>query len=125
MTNRLTGVLVFGLFLVGTVSESHAQTAVIIQKWVAVSRVLAGYFDVGLVKVPAENITVEVRSSYSGTLLATTKTDPRGYFHLETPKSEGIFYLRLSAPGMNPYELRVRIRKNGPKELHVHMSIAT
>jgi HSP20 family molecular chaperone IbpA len=65
----------------------------------------------------AEKITVEVRSSEKGMALAYAKTDAQGYFHVDIPKSGGMFYLRLSAPGVNPYQLRVRIKKNGPPEL--------
>ena len=126
MTTILTKVLfAAGVFLVGTTAAVRAQTTLIVQKKVSVSRNLAGSVDIGIAKTPAENITVEVRSSESGPPLASTKTDTKGYFHLDLPKSGGMFYLRLSAPGVNPYELRVRIRKSGPQELQIHLSNAT
>jgi hypothetical protein len=105
-------------------SAGYAQTTVFVQAKVADSRVLAGHVDIGIVKAPAVNITVEVRSSDGGTVLASTKTDANGYFHLDLPKIRGPLHLRLSAPGVNPYELRVRIKKNGPAELQIHLSNA-
>jgi hypothetical protein len=126
MTKILTKVLfAVGPLLIGAAPTAYAQTTVIVQKEVAVSRILAGHVDIGIIKAPAENITVEVRNSNKGMALASAKTDAKGYFHVDTPKSGGLFYLRLSAPGVNPYELRVRIKKNGPPELQIHLSNAT
>jgi len=105
-------------------SAGHAQATVFVEAKVADSRVLAGHVDIGVVKTPAADITVELRSSDGSTVLASTKTDANGYFHLDPPKSRGPLHLRLSAPGVNPYELRVRIKKNGPAELQIHLSNA-
>jgi hypothetical protein len=102
----------------------HAQTTVVIQEKLAVSRALAGYADIGITKTPAEGITVALCNSDWSTVLAATQTDVRGYFSLETPKTGGVFYLRLSAPGVNPYQLRVKIDNNAPSELRIHLSNA-
>ena len=86
------------LFLVLTGSAGRAQTTVFVQEKVAVSRDLAGYADIGITKTPAEGITVALCSSDWSTVLASTQTDARGYFFLDTPKTGSLFYLRLSAP---------------------------
>ena len=44
---------------------------------------------------------------------------------LEQPATGKLFYIRVSAPGMDIYELRVRIAKHAPQELTIHLSVAT
>jgi hypothetical protein len=112
------------VFLILVTSAGHAQTTVFIQERVTVSHALAGYADLGMTKTPAEGITVALCSSDWSTVLASTQTNARGYFSLEAPKAGSIFYLRLSAPGVNPYQLRVRIKKGARSELRVHLSNA-
>ena len=114
-----------GVVLVaGAASSARAQVTVIVQEKVSVSRVLAGHVDIGDVKVPAEGISVEARRP-DGTVLAITKTDATGFFRMDPPKGSGLIHVRLSAPGVNPYELRVKITKRGQSELRIHMSNAT
>ena len=114
-----------GLLLVAwAVPSARAQVTVIVQEKVSVCRVLAGHVDIGDVKVPAEGIAVEARRP-DGTVLAVAKTDARGFFRMDPPKGSGLIHLRLSAPGVNPYELRVKISKSGQPELRIHMSNAT
>jgi len=66
-----------------------------------------------------------LRSSDLKDVLASTKTDANGHFSLETPKTGKLFYIRVSAPGMDIYELRVRINKNSAQELVIRLSVAT
>jgi hypothetical protein len=120
---RLFLSIVFTVFLV--VAIGHAQNTVIMQKWVSVSRALAGHANIGLDRGPAEGITVELCSAGWKTVIASTKTDRNGYFSLHTPKSGELFYIRLSAPGVNAYQLRVRLNKSTGKELAIHLSVAT
>jgi hypothetical protein len=112
-----------GLFLI-PVAAGRGQTTVFIQEKVAVSRALAGYADIGITKRPAEGITVALCAPGWGAVLATTQTDAQGYFFLKTPTAGPLFFVRLSAPGVNPYQLRVRIKKNAPSELRIHLSNA-
>ena len=112
-----------GLFLIA-VALGPGQTTVFVQEKVAVSRVLAGYADIGTTNTPAEGITVALCAPGWSAVRATTQTDAQGYFFLKTPMAGTLFYLRLSAPGVNPYQLRVRIKKNAP-ELRIHLSNAT
>lgn len=114
--------LLFGFFC--TITAGYAQTAVIVQKNVAVSRTLAGHVSVGITKVPAKDITVELCSPDWQTVLSSTKTDNNGYFFLEKPAAGKLFNIRLSAPGVNPYRLRVRIKEDGAQELTIHLDIA-
>ena len=112
------------LLVAGSAMSSRAQVTVIVQEKVSGSRVLAGHVDIGIAKVPAEGISVEARRP-DGTVLAATKTDATGFFRLDSPKASGLIHLRLSAPGVSLYELRVGITKGGPTELRIHMSNAT
>ena len=89
------------------------------------SRALAGQVLVKGTDEPADGVTVELRSSDWKDVLASTKTDAKGHFSLETPKTGKLFYIRVSAPGMDIYELRVRINKHSAQELAIRLSVAT
>jgi hypothetical protein len=108
------------LFAVGTVRATELVT----QKEISVSRALAGHVLVWGTE-PASGVTVEVCSSDWKTVITSTKTDEKGHFSLERPATGKLFYIRVSAPGMNIYELRVRIDKHATQELTIHLSVAT
>jgi hypothetical protein len=120
-----SALLAVSLFLLVEVPTGLAQNTVIIQEEVAVSRVLAGHADIEITKAPADGVRVELCSSGWRTVLDSTKTDANGYFFLNKPKTGNLFYLRLSAPGVNPYELRVRTSRKGTTELQIHLTNAT
>jgi len=101
----------------------NAQSTVIEQKNVSVSRVLAGRADIA--GLPAEGISVDLCTSSWKAVLATTTTDAQGRFSFETPAAGTVVYLRLSADGVNAYRLRVKIKKNGPPELRIYLNNAT
>ena len=109
------------LFVIGS---GHA-TATFIQPEISVSRALAGHVVVRGTEEPAGGVTVEICSSDWKTVLASTKTNKDGYFSFQKPPAAKLFYIRLSAPGMDFYELRVRIKKQAAKELTIHLGIAT
>ena len=109
------------IFAGGTVYATELVT----QKEVSVSRALAGHVLVSGTDEPASGVTVELRSPDWQTVLASTKTDEQGHFLLEQPKTGKLFYIRVSAPGMNIYELRVRIDKHAAQELTIRLSVAT
>jgi hypothetical protein len=94
-------------------------------KTISVSRTLAGHVYVGGTDEPANVVTVDLCTSDWKTVLASTKTDEKGYFSLEKPANEKLFYIRVSAPGMDIYEVRVRIKKHAAQELTIHLSVAT
>ena len=109
------------IFAVGTVDA----TELVIQKEISVSHALAGHALVWGTDEPVSGATVELYSSDWKTVLASTKTDEQGHFSLEQPTTGKLFYVRVSAPGMDSYELRVRIKKQVAQELTIHLSIAT
>jgi hypothetical protein len=118
---RLLTVGLVSLFGVGT---GHS-TMLVGQKEVSVSRTLAGHAEVGATNVPANGVTVELCSSDWKTVLVSTKTDEKGYFSLEKPETEKLFYIRFSAPGMDICQFRVRVKKHAASELTIHLSVAT
>ena len=117
------GLLALILFFLA--AQTGYATTLIVQKEVSVSRALAGHVLVKGTDEPADGVTVELRSSDLKDVLASTKTDANGHFSLETPKTGKLFYIRVSAPGMDIYELRVRINKNSAQELVIRLSVAT
>lgn len=112
------------LFLFLTVSVGYS-TMRVVQKEVTVSRALAGRIYVKGTSMPARDVTVELCTAGWKTVLATTRTDAQGYFVLKVSNSKKLFYVRLSAPGMDIYELRVRIDKNVSQDLTLYLSVAT
>ena len=116
--------LLVGLILFW-VPESANATELVIQKKVSVSSALAGRILVAGTDEPANGVTVELRSSDWKKVLASTKTDEKGYFSLEQPGAGKLFNIRVWAPGMNIYDLRVRISKNATKQLTIRLIVAT
>ena len=119
---KQVGLLTPILFLA---AQTGYATTLVVQKKISVSRALAGQVLVKGTDEPADGVTVELRSSDWKDVLASTKTDAKGHFSLETPKTGKLFYIRVSAPGMDIYELRVRINKHATPELAIHLSVAT
>lgn len=97
----------------------------VVQKEVSVSRALAGLVSVQGTDEAASGVTVELCSSGWKRVIASTKTDAKGHFSLDESGKAGLFYLRFSAPGMDIYQLRVRIDRHAARDLKVHLSVAT
>jgi hypothetical protein len=116
--------LTLALVLLLAAGTGHS-TELVEQEKISVSRTLSGHADVGSLNAPADGVTVELCSSDWKAVLASTKTDEKGHFSLEKPATGKLFYIRLSAPGMDIYQLRVRIKKNAAAELTIHLSVAT
>ena len=106
------------------VSTGHS-TMRVVQKEISISRVLAGHVLVQGTDEPADGVTVELCSSDWKTVLVSTKTDEKGHFSLEQPATGKLFHIRVSATGMDIYELRVRLRKQAAQELTIRLSVAT
>jgi hypothetical protein len=102
----------------------EAQTTLVVQEAEIVSRSLSGHVNIGLEKAVGKGVTVELCSPAWKRVLASTKTDGTGYFSLEKARGH-LFYLRFSSPGVNPFQVKVRIRKHGARDLSIHLSIAT
>jgi len=117
---RLALVALVLLLAVGT----GYSTERVMQKKISVSHALAGRVLVRGTDEPANGVTVELCSSGWKTVLNSTETDEKGHFSLKPPATGKLFYIRVSAPGMDIYELRVRIDKHA-QELTIHLSVAT
>jgi 5-hydroxyisourate hydrolase-like protein (transthyretin family) len=122
MTAKVAKLLLVGLVLSATCAYA---TELVFQKWVSVSRSLAGQVVVAGTNEPARGVTVELCRPGWKEVVASTKTDDKGRFSLEPVAKSKVFYLRVSAPGMNIYQLRVRIDKQVGQELKIHLSVAT
>jgi hypothetical protein len=101
--------LLAGVVLFLSQGTGHSTTLVV-QKKVSDARTLAGRADVG--GTSASGVTVELRNSDWHTVLSSTKTDDNGYFSLKRPAAGNLFNIRLSAPGLDTYQLRVRLRRH-------------
>lgn len=117
-------IVLLGIVLLFAVGVGHS-TMRVVQKEISVSPALAGHAYVRGTNAPAADIEVDLCSPDWKTVIASTTTDKKGYFSLETPKIGDVFYIRMSAPGMDIYELRVRISRHSTKELTVFLSVAT
>ena len=84
-------------FAVGTVYATELVT----QKKISVSRALAGHVLVWGTNEPARRVTVELCSADWKSVFTSTETDEKGHFSLEAPARGKLFYIRVSAPGMN------------------------
>lgn len=113
-----------GCALILAVRIGH-PTELVEQKETSFSRALAGHAFVWGTNEPVSGVTVELCSSDWKSVLTSTKTDESGHFSLEKPANGKLFYIRLSAPGMNSYRLRVRIRAQAAPELTIRLSVAT
>ena len=122
MIARMAKLLLAGV--VFSVTCAHA-TELVEQKWVSISRSLAGQVVVSGTEEPMSGVTVELCDPGWKDVIATVKTDSKGRFSLEPVTKSKLFYLRVSAPGMNIYRLRVRIDKHKAQELNIHISVAT
>jgi len=114
----------FGAILSLAVGHGHAQTTLVEQEGVVLTRSLSGHVDAGTPKVPVKAATVELCSSDWKTVLASTKTDDSGYFSLDRPAGK-LFYIRVSSPGLNPFQLRVRVSKHVAHDLTIDLIVAT
>lgn len=105
--------------------EVNGQNSIIIQKEISTTRTLSGTVDIGLIGLPAEGISVSLCSINWVETLASVQTDAAGHFQFGQPLKEGLYYLRLSAAGVNTYQLRIRIKKKARSDLRIHLSNAT
>jgi hypothetical protein len=93
--------VLLGFILAIAVNLGHS-TELVIQQEPSLSRTLAGHAFVWGSNEPLSGVSVELCNSDWKAVLSTTKTDKNGYFSLEKPVTGRLFYIRLSAPGMNP-----------------------
>ena len=112
------------ILLFWPVWSAQAQTQLVVQEGVIVSQSLSGHVHIGLEKAAGKGVTVELCSADWKTVLASAKTDDKGYFSVEKPAGN-LFHLRFSSTGVNPLLVQVRISKNAGHDLSIHLSIAT
>jgi hypothetical protein len=122
MTTRVAKLLLIGLTL--STPCVHATQSVR-QEAVSVSRSLAGQVVVLGTEEPATGVTVALCSPGWKRFITSTTTDQKGQFLLEPVTKAKLYFLRVSAPGMDIYQLRVRIDKHVGQELNIHLSVAT
>ncbi len=122
---KFLGWLVLSTLVLLLAAQTAHATELIIQEKVSASRALAGHVLVGRTDEPVDDVTVQLCSRDWKTVFTSVKTDKNGYFSLQQPVAGSLFYIRFSAPGMDIYELRVRIKKHAVKELTIHLSVAT
>jgi 5-hydroxyisourate hydrolase-like protein (transthyretin family) len=125
MTMRILKQLVLLALVLFLATQAGNATTLVLQEEISVSRELAGHIVVRGTDEPANGVRVELCSSDWKTVFTSTKTGEKGYFKLEQPATGKLFYIRVSAPGMDIYELRVRINKHSAQELTIHLSVAT
>jgi hypothetical protein len=125
MTKRIPHWFVMLALVLLLAAGTGYSTERVMQKKISASLALAGHVLVRGTDEPAGDVTVELCSSDWKTVITSTKTDEKGHFSLERPATGKLFYIRVSAPGMDIYELRVRIDKHATQELTIHLSVAT
>ena len=119
MNARLLPIVVFSVALCGNATE------LVVQKEISVSRALAGLVTVLGTGEPASAVTVDLCTHDWKRVIVSTKTDDKGHFSLEQAGDTKVFYLRVSASGMDTYQLRVRIDRHAGQELNIRLSVAT
>jgi len=125
MTMRVFKQLAILTLLLFFAHQTGFATNLIVRKRISVSRALAGYVLVRGTDQPATGVTVELCSSDWKTVTASTKTDENGHFSIEHPPMGRLFYIRVSAPRMDIFELRVRPDRHATQELTIHLNVAT
>jgi Carboxypeptidase regulatory-like domain len=74
---------------------------------------------------PIANARVEVCEAHWRNCTKSTVTNRRGEFSFSALKKAQLFYLRLSSPGFNPLEVKVKINRRAKRKLALHMTVAT
>jgi hypothetical protein len=111
-------------FLLWFPTLSGAQVTLVVQEKEIVSRSLSGHVNIELEKEVGKGVTVELCSPRWKTVLTSTKTNDNGYFSLKKTRGN-LFYLRFSSPGVNPFQVKVRISKHAAHDLSIHLGFAT
>ena len=105
----------------------HAQGYETVQQAsISITSKLTGHVVVGIELEPLAGARVEICSSGWKQVLKSSQTDRNGDFLFDDPAANGkLFYVRVSAPGCDPYQLRVRVNKHAKSKLVIHLVIAT
>lgn len=71
------------------------------------------------------NVKVEICKAHWADCFVSTMTKVGGEFSFPSERGAAIYYLRLSCPGFDPLEVKVRLRTFAPKQLKLRMNVAT
>ena len=121
----LTSIFFIAMVALWAARPIHGQNRLIIQEEISVSKQLAGHVYVHMTGAPVAGATADLYSSDWKTVLASTTTDGTGHFSFEKPPSGKLFYIQISAQGMNAYRLRVRVARHASHILTIQLSVAT
>ena len=114
------------IVILAAVPHARAQGyAVVEQARVSVVPRLAGHVAAGITEEPVADVRVELCSPEWKTVLKSIKTDRNGDFSFGTGSNGELFYLRLSSPGFDPYQFRIRIDTHAKSKLVIHLVVAT
>jgi hypothetical protein len=102
----------------------HGQYTNIELERVIVSRSLSGHVYTSGLKSPVEGATVELCGTGWDTVIASTKTDDKGFFTLKKPPGR-LFYIRVSLLNCDPLLVRVRVRRLATHHLTLLITVAT
>ncbi len=73
---------------------------------------------------PIENVLVQICDLHWSRCTATAITKTNGEFSFPSLTQKQLYYLRLSARGFNPLEVKIRTRHFGDREVKLQMSVA-
>lgn len=104
--------------------SAQGQTQVVVLADALDSPSLSGHVNAGIENMAVKEVVVELCTPDWKSVLASTKTDPIGYFSFKK-RSGKLFYLRFFARGFNQLEVKVRIDKHTTHDLVVKMPIAS
>lgn len=126
---RTFAVLLLCVFLAAPVTLRSQGTVLEIIEEEYTSQTLSGKVFLGQRRPGAEamGILVELCTPDWKDVIHSTKTVSEGRFSFPmlTPKSEDLYYLRLSAEGVNTLLVKVRIRPSGPNGASLLMEFST
>ena len=90
------------------------------------SQTLSGLVLIGDAPDGVMGVLVEVCGPGWKDSIHSTRTDSKGHFSFPTlaPENEDLYYLRLSADGVNTTLVKVRIKPSGPKRVTLHMEFS-
>ena len=100
----------------------QGNVLVIVQKPITAQH-LDGTVRMGEQRIP--DVHVEECDPAWEHILASTRTDSRGHFHLNSPSTGPIHYIKIYAPGYNIHEYKIKISKKGSSEFQLKISVGT
>lgn len=116
----------FALFVLSVAIFSNAFAGV---ETVEIGKIQIAKTLTGTVVDPAESAipgvqVLEVSSDWK-TVLRTTTTDSDGKWFLAPVPRQQVYYLRFTAYGFNPLQVRIKLNRRKGKDLRFELSVAT